>query len=227
MAPQQLLPDRRADSHVRETLAEDVQPGTAALAERPFGRSSACVRHRAGDDLARRWASGSGESQQLCSGLPDGHRPQFRRVVGTSHHAASRADRKSSTGWSPDCRRQDEPKPRRLLGGPDNGDRRKRPEEPDSGDRRHGAVETLSAVEQVLREDQGGVYGKMDFSTRDRYRHTVEKIAKSSPRSEPEVACEAIQLAREGAARMGSDDRAAHVGFYLIDKGLEQLERKV
>ncbi len=88
-------------------------------------------------------------------------------------------------------------------------------------------VETLSAVEQVLREDQGGVYGKMDFSTRDRYRHTVEKIAKSSPRSEPEVACEAIQLAREGAARMGSDDRAAHVGFYLIDKGLEQLERKV
>jgi cellobiose phosphorylase len=88
-------------------------------------------------------------------------------------------------------------------------------------------VETLSAVEQVLREDQGGVYGKMDFSTRDRYRHTVEKIAKSSRRSEPEVARAAIQLAREGAARKGSDDRAAHVGFYLIDKGLEQLERKV
>ena len=88
-------------------------------------------------------------------------------------------------------------------------------------------VETLSAVEQVLREDQGGVYGKMDFSTRDRYRHTVEKIAKSSRRSEPEVAREGIQLAREGSARKGSDDRAAHVGFYLIDKGLEQLERKV
>jgi cellobiose phosphorylase len=88
-------------------------------------------------------------------------------------------------------------------------------------------VETLSAVEQVLREDQGGVYGKMDFATRDRYRHTVEKIAKSSRRSEPEVAREAIRLAREGAAGKGRDDRAGHVGFYLIDKGLEQLERKV
>ena len=73
----------------------------------------------------------------------------------------------------------------------------------------------------------GGVYGKMDFATRDRYRHVVEKIAKSSRRSEREVAREAIQLAREGAARKGSDDRAAHVGFYLIDKGLEQLERTV
>ncbi len=86
-------------------------------------------------------------------------------------------------------------------------------------------VETLSAVELILREDQGGNYGKMDFSTRDRYRHTVEKIAKISRRSEPEVAREAIHLALEGADKHGSDDRVTHVGFYLIDKGLQQLER--
>ena len=86
-------------------------------------------------------------------------------------------------------------------------------------------VETMSIVEQTLREDPGGVYGKMDFATRDRYRHVVEKIAKSSPLSESEVARQAIQLAHEGAARKGGDDRAAHVGFYLIDEGLAQLER--
>ncbi len=86
-------------------------------------------------------------------------------------------------------------------------------------------VETMSVVEQILREDPGGVYGKMDFATRDRYRHVVEKIAKGSRLSESEVARKAIQLAREGAANKGSDDRAAHVGFYLIDKGLPQLER--
>jgi cellobiose phosphorylase len=88
-------------------------------------------------------------------------------------------------------------------------------------------VETMSAVEQVLREDPGGVYGKMDFTTRDRYRHAVEKIAKSSGRSETEVARKAIQSAREGAAKDGRDDRAVHVGFYLIDKGVPQLERMV
>jgi cyclic beta-1,2-glucan synthetase len=86
-------------------------------------------------------------------------------------------------------------------------------------------VETMSVVEKTLREDTGGVYSKMDFSTRDHYRHVVEKIAKSSRLSEGEVAREAIQLAHEATARKGSDGRAAHVGFYLIDKGLPQLER--
>ena len=88
-------------------------------------------------------------------------------------------------------------------------------------------VETMSAVERVLREDPGGVYNQMDFATRDRYRHAVEKIAKSSRRPESEVAREAIQLAREATSKDGSDDRAVHVGFYLIDKGLPQLERMV
>jgi cyclic beta-1,2-glucan synthetase len=86
-------------------------------------------------------------------------------------------------------------------------------------------VETMSVVEQTLREDPGGVYGQMDFATRDRYRHVVEKIAKSSRLSEGEVARTAIQLAREGPAKKGGDDRAAHVGFYLIDNGLPRLER--
>jgi len=87
-------------------------------------------------------------------------------------------------------------------------------------------VETMSAVDRVLREDPGGAYGRMDFTTRDRYRHVVEKTAKASRlRDEAVVAREAILLAREGAARSGPDDRTAHVGFYLIDKGLPGLER--
>ena len=52
---------------------------------------------------------------------------------------------------------------------------------------------------------------------------------KSSPLSESEVARKAIQLAHEGAAgaagKDGDDDRAAHVGFYLIDKGRSRLEQ--
>src|SRR5512135_608091 len=72
-------------------------------------------------------------------------------------------------------------------------------------------VETISVVERTLREDPGGVYGRMDFATRDRYRHVVEKIAKSSTQSESEVAREAIQLAREGAAANNGGGRAAHV----------------
>ncbi len=90
-------------------------------------------------------------------------------------------------------------------------------------------VETMSIVEQILCEDPGGVYDRMDFSTRDRYRHIVEKIAKNSRLSESEVATEAIRLARENAASKDNDqcldNRSSHVGFYLIDKGLAQLEK--
>ena len=86
-------------------------------------------------------------------------------------------------------------------------------------------VERLSVVEQTLREDPAGVYVKMDFATRDRYRHVVEEIAKSSLLSEGEVARKAIQLASDGAVNKVSDNRVAHIGYYLVDKGLPQLER--
>ena len=94
-------------------------------------------------------------------------------------------------------------------------------------------VETMSGVERKLREDPGGVYGTMDFATRDRYRHAVEKIARASPLSEGEVANRAMQLAQSAAAAGtqgrthdgAGGDRASHVGYYLIDKGLPLLKQ--
>ncbi|MBN2439008.1 MAG: cyclic beta 1-2 glucan synthetase, partial [Deltaproteobacteria bacterium] len=85
-------------------------------------------------------------------------------------------------------------------------------------------VEAMSVVERTLRDDPADVYSKMDFSTRDRYRHVVERIAKQCRFSENEVAVKAIGLAHEGVSVNGVKDRASHVGFYLIDKGLPQLE---
>jgi cellobiose phosphorylase len=86
-------------------------------------------------------------------------------------------------------------------------------------------VEAMSQVEQTLRRDPAGVYGKMDFFTRDRYRHSVEAISRHSRVRESEVARKAIQLAEASAWEKGTQDRTAHVGFYLIDKGLAALER--
>ena len=89
----------------------------------------------------------------------------------------------------------------------------------------HEFVETMSSVENVLRQDIGGVYSRMDFFTRDRYRRTVERLAKNSGLSEIEVASKAIQLTCDRAGTHGDNDREAHVGFYLIDEGLRQLEK--
>ncbi len=86
-------------------------------------------------------------------------------------------------------------------------------------------VEELSIVEQTLLGDPAGLYGGMDFNTRDQYRHVIEAIAKRSPFTEHEVATQAVQLAQCNAAIHGTDHRTAHVGFFLIEKGLPELER--
>jgi hypothetical protein len=88
-------------------------------------------------------------------------------------------------------------------------------------------VETMSVVEQKLCEDPHGWYAKMDFVTRDRYRHAVEELAKRSPHSEIEVARRAVQLAHESASGNAIDPRIAHVGYYLIDAGRPHLERAI
>ncbi len=85
-------------------------------------------------------------------------------------------------------------------------------------------VEEHSIVEQILRED--AIYPQMDFSTRDRYRHVIEHLAKNSELSEEEVARVAVQLAQDDAKKEMPDAKTSHVGYYLISKGLEQTERK-
>ncbi|SFB07280.1 Cellobiose phosphorylase [Collimonas sp. OK607] len=86
-------------------------------------------------------------------------------------------------------------------------------------------VETMSVVDHVLRKDPVDVYARMDFSTRDHYRHVVEQIARYSPLSESDIAEHAVRLA--GAEATGVDQRTGHVGYYLVGKGLVQLEQAV
>jgi cellobiose phosphorylase len=86
-------------------------------------------------------------------------------------------------------------------------------------------VETLSKVEQVLRHDPADVHPRMDFATRDSYRHAVERIARHVDADEAEVASAAVQLAREAAAGPEPAAHRSHVGYYLVDAGQAQLER--
>ncbi|MGB9129221.1 MAG: cyclic beta 1-2 glucan synthetase, partial [Thiobacillus sp.] len=88
-------------------------------------------------------------------------------------------------------------------------------------------VESLSVVEQTLREDPMERYASQDFATRDRYRHVIEDVARGSTCSEMAVAREAIALAQAAAAQRSPRDRSAHVGYYLIDRGRPHLERAV
>ncbi len=87
-------------------------------------------------------------------------------------------------------------------------------------------VERQSVVEAVLRDDPGGAYARMTFATRDRYRHVVERIAKRTGRDEAAVAGLARELARAASTGDATDPRRVHVGYYLVDDGLVEIERR-
>ncbi|EIV99663.1 LOW QUALITY PROTEIN: cellobiose phosphorylase [Thermoanaerobacter siderophilus SR4] len=87
--------------------------------------------------------------------------------------------------------------------------------------------ESLSSVEQVLRQDPDGTYPKMDFESRDYYRHEIEKIAKYYNTSETYVAKKAIECAKEVTEQEGKLGYINHVGFYLVGKGRSILENKL
>jgi cellobiose phosphorylase len=91
----------------------------------------------------------------------------------------------------------------------------------------HDFVEGLSVVESVLKQDPAGVYPLMSFDTRDRYRHMIEKIALQSGLSEEEVASKAVRIASQAPRESDGRDAAAHIGYYLIDGGLEQFYRSL
>jgi cyclic beta-1,2-glucan synthetase len=88
--------------------------------------------------------------------------------------------------------------------------------------------EHVSHVERLLRLDPSGIYSRMDFATRDRYRRAVEEIARRSGQAEEKVAQGAIDLAARAAGKATSGDtRRIHVGTYLIGEGRRELARLI
>jgi cyclic beta-1,2-glucan synthetase len=86
--------------------------------------------------------------------------------------------------------------------------------------------ESVSLVEQVLQLDPAGVYGTMDFRSRDRYRHAIEELAASSGEAQRLVALKSVERARQVHVRT-PDARGAHVGYHLVGGGRRPFERSV
>ncbi len=86
--------------------------------------------------------------------------------------------------------------------------------------------ESVSLVEQVLRRDPAGVYGQMDFRTRDRYRHAVEELAAPTGEGQLLLALNSVERARQAHVR-SPGARTSHVGYHLIGGGRRQFERSI
>ncbi|NNF56747.1 MAG: hypothetical protein HKN04_00760, partial [Rhodothermaceae bacterium] len=104
-------------------------------------------------------------------------------------------------------------------------------------------IESLSVVDRTLQQDPPGIYPRMDFPTRDRYRHVVEDLARYSKATEVGVAERAILMAEMAAGEadappVGDGAPAvtpreavmpleAHIGYWLVGRGRKALEAEV
>ncbi|URZ17704.1 GH36-type glycosyl hydrolase domain-containing protein [Clostridium felsineum] len=84
--------------------------------------------------------------------------------------------------------------------------------------------EKLSIVESILREDAANIYSNMDFSSKDYYRHNIEKMANRFKMPESFIAKAAVKCAKEDNSKY---DIKKHIGYYIIDNGVNQLKYKI
>lgn len=83
-------------------------------------------------------------------------------------------------------------------------------------------IESVNLVDPILSKDPARAYSRMDFETRNTYRHVIEKLAKRSKYSEIEIAAEALS-----AAKNATSGKSVHVGYHLISHGVIAIEKKI
>ncbi len=79
-------------------------------------------------------------------------------------------------------------------------------------------LESVSLIERELRTSPG--FAEQDFATRNQYRTAIERLARGSGQTEIDVTRAALTLTRTAPDEIGQ-----HVGYWLVDDGLETFER--
>lgn len=90
--------------------------------------------------------------------------------------------------------------------------------------------EDVSLVDEVFQEDP--LYSQLDFTTRDKYRHSLEELAVGSKLSELEVAItliKKINIEREKLKDLIDEinQKRFELGFYLISSGRYEFEKEI
>lgn len=81
-----------------------------------------------------------------------------------------------------------------------------------------------SMVEKILLKDPSKTYEKMDFKSKDYYRHKIELIARKNQIDEIVIAEKLLFLAKIEKENCKTGYKT-HIGYYLIDDGISKLNK--
>jgi len=88
--------------------------------------------------------------------------------------------------------------------------------------------EEINGVEKVLRMDPAKEYEIMDYKTKEYYRNKISEISKKTKISEIYIANKVLELSKEYKVKNNDKlSKKSHVGYYLIDKGIDELYSKL
>ncbi len=79
--------------------------------------------------------------------------------------------------------------------------------------------EKINGVEDLLKQDPCSVYEKMDNKTKEYYRNKIKEISKKTKISEIYITRKLLELANKDKEK----GKKSHIGYYLIDEGIEEL----
>lgn len=81
--------------------------------------------------------------------------------------------------------------------------------------------EKINGVEEILKQDPANVYEKMDNKTKEYYRNSIKEISKKTKISEIYISKKILELAEK--KKNENRKKESHIGYYLIDKGINEL----
>ena len=86
----------------------------------------------------------------------------------------------------------------------------------------------MNVSEEILKLDPANVYNYMDQESKGYYRRIIENISKKTKISEIYISEKIIELSRRYENYNSlEENKKAHVGYYLVDKGLKELKEKL
>lgn len=83
--------------------------------------------------------------------------------------------------------------------------------------------EEINGVEEILKKDPAAVYSKMDYKTKAYYREKIKELANKTKISENYIANKVLEIANENI----DAQKKAHIGYYLIGEGYNELIKKL
>ena len=83
--------------------------------------------------------------------------------------------------------------------------------------------EKINGVEEILKKDPANIYDNMTYKTKEYYRNRIKELSEKTKISDIYISSKALELAEKNK----ENSKKAHIGYFIIDKGIYELKKEL